>query len=79
MIFIFFAESEGRSGTLDTLPEEKTTKTNEVTEYKRVYPDWKPTIDKTDVVGAMEAIEGKSDKEIICYYIKLSIHLIFLK
>lgn len=29
-------------------------------EYKRVYPDWKPTIDKTDVVGAMEAIEGKN-------------------
>ncbi|XP_034249278.1 formin-J isoform X3 [Thrips palmi] len=25
-------------------------------QYKRVYPDWKPTIDKTDVVGTMEAI-----------------------
>ncbi|KAE8744647.1 hypothetical protein FOCC_FOCC008776, partial [Frankliniella occidentalis] len=25
-------------------------------QYKRVYPDWKPAIDKTDVVGTMEAI-----------------------
>jgi hypothetical protein len=48
------AESEGRSGTLDTLPEEKSTNT----QYKRVYSDWRPTIEKTDIVGAMEAIEG---------------------
>lgn len=33
-------------------------RTNGVPEYKRVYPDWKPTIEKTDVVGVMEAIEG---------------------
>jgi len=44
------AESEGRGNTLDTLPEEK---------YRRVYSDWRPTIEKTDVVGAMEAIEGR--------------------
>lgn len=49
-VFLFFLESEGRS-TLDTLPEGS--------QYKRVYPDWKPTIDKTDVVGAMEAIAGE--------------------
>jgi len=49
-----FAESEGRGSTLDTLPEEKSTST----QYKRVYSDWRPTIEKTDVVGAMEAIEG---------------------
>lgn len=49
-IYLFFSESEGR-GTLDTLPEGS--------QYKRVYPDWKPTIEKTDVVGAMEAIAGK--------------------
>jgi hypothetical protein len=36
------------------LPEEKSTST----QYKRVYSDWRPTIEKTDVVGAMEAIEG---------------------
>jgi len=47
-------ESEGRGSTLDTLPEEKSTNT----QYKRVYSDWRPTIEKTDVVGAMEAIEG---------------------
>ncbi|KAL0275923.1 UNVERIFIED_CONTAM: hypothetical protein PYX00_003637 [Menopon gallinae] len=51
------SESESRSGILDTLPEERTTRTNGVPEYKRVYPDWKPTIDRTDVVGVMEAIE----------------------
>jgi hypothetical protein len=39
---------------LDTLPEEKSTNT----QYKRVYSDWRPTIEKTDIVGAMEAIEG---------------------
>lgn len=50
----FIAESEGRGSTLDTLPEEKPTNT----QYKRVYSDWRPTIEKTDVVGAMEAIEG---------------------
>ncbi|XP_065351487.1 uncharacterized protein LOC135946924 isoform X2 [Cloeon dipterum] len=46
------AEGENRngSGILDTLPEEKTGS------YRRVYSDWKPTIEKTDVVGAMEAI-----------------------
>ncbi|XP_069681038.1 uncharacterized protein [Periplaneta americana] len=47
------SENEGRSSTLDTLPEEKATNT----QYKRVYSDWRPTIEKTDVVGAMEAIE----------------------
>lgn len=47
------SESEGRGSTLDTLPEEKSTNT----QYKRVYSDWRPTIEKTDVVGAMEAIE----------------------
>lgn len=48
------SESEGRSGTLDTLPEGKLAEGS--LQYKRVYSDWKPTIDKTDVVGAMEAI-----------------------
>lgn len=40
--------------------------------YKRVYPDWKPSamIDKSDVVGALEVIEG-----IICRYIK---YILFL-
>ncbi|XP_047102012.1 uncharacterized protein LOC124721206 [Schistocerca piceifrons] len=50
------SESEGRGSTLDTLPEEKAT-LGKTTNYKRVYPDWRPTIEKTDVVGAMEAIE----------------------
>nr|CAD7589332.1 unnamed protein product [Timema genevievae] len=49
------SESEGRGSTLDTLPEEKATPPT--SQYKRVYSDWKPTIEKTDVVGAMEAIE----------------------
>jgi len=57
-----FPESESRSGALHTLPEERVGRPNDAvapaTEYKRVYPDWKPAIEKTDVVGAMEAIEG---------------------
>ncbi|XP_071443548.1 uncharacterized protein form3 [Hetaerina americana] len=28
-------------------------------QYRRVYQDWKPSVEKTDVVGAMEAIEGR--------------------
>jgi len=49
-------ESDNRNGSsiLDTLPEEKT----QSGQYRRVYSDWKPTVEKTDVVGAMEAIEG---------------------
>jgi len=42
---------------LDTLPEGKLADANEG--YKRVYSDWRPTIDKTDVVGVMEAIAGE--------------------
>ncbi|KAI5731933.1 hypothetical protein M8J77_018641 [Diaphorina citri] len=47
------SESDGRSGTLDPLPEGKLALN---TSYKPVYSEWKPTFDKTDVVGAMEAI-----------------------
>ena len=50
---------------MDTLPEEeKATGTpssaapNTSTPYQRVYQDWRPTVEKTDVVRAMEAIEG---------------------
>lgn len=52
------SESDGRSSILDTLPEGKLADANK-DGYKRVYTDWKPTIDKTDVVGVMEAIAGK--------------------
>lgn len=76
---LLHAESDGRSGGLDTLPEGKladsqtqfpqaTMTASQVgsglqdpgpnSHYKRVYPDWKPAIDKTDVVGTMEAIAG---------------------
>ncbi|XP_073969429.1 FH2 domain-containing protein formin 3 isoform X2 [Rhodnius prolixus] len=48
------SESDGRNNTLDTLPEGKLAEGG--MQYKRVYSDWKPTIEKTDVVGAMEAI-----------------------
>lgn len=56
-------ESEGRdpnSGTLlDRLRRDSLTKMQEQpADYKRVYSDWKPTIDKTDVMGTMEAIAG---------------------
>jgi inverted formin-2 len=50
-------ESDIRNGgtnILDTLPEEKT----QSGQYRRVYSDWKPTVEKTDVVGTMEAIAG---------------------
>lgn len=32
--------------------------TDQVPAYQRVYSDWKNSIDKTDVVGTMEAIAG---------------------
>lgn len=53
-------ESE-RSSTLDTLPEGKQVYSGSQSTYRKVHPDWKPsaTIDKTDVVSAMEAVEGK--------------------
>lgn len=51
------SESDGRSSILDTLPEGKLANANDG--YKRVYSDWRPTIDKTDVVGVMEAIAGE--------------------
>lgn len=50
-----FVENERK---LDPLPEEKT---NHSPEYKRVYPDWKPsqTLEKTDdLTETIEAIEG---------------------
>ncbi|KAF4526912.1 hypothetical protein B566_EDAN008355 [Ephemera danica] len=49
-------DGDGRNGAglLDTLPEGKLA---DQVQYKRVYSDWKPTIEKTDVVRAMEAIE----------------------
>lgn len=52
------SESE-RSSTLDTLPEGKQVHSGGPSTYRRVYPDWKPsnTIDKTDVVKAMEVVE----------------------
>lgn len=50
--------------TLDTLPEGKLAEGN--SQYKRVYSDWKPTVDKTDVVGTMEAIAGKIHKNLSC-------------
>lgn len=49
------SESDGRSSILDTLPEGKLANAKN-DGYKRVYTDWRPTIDKTDVVGVMEAI-----------------------
>ncbi|XP_063233866.1 uncharacterized protein LOC134537410 [Bacillus rossius redtenbacheri] len=57
------SESEGRGSTLDTLPEERVEKSVSqapatCAQYKRVYSDWRPTIEKTDVAGVMEAIEG---------------------
>lgn len=53
------SESDGRSSILDTLPEGKLAKDANNDGYKRVYSDWRPTIDKTDVVGVMEAIAGE--------------------
>lgn len=51
---LYLIESE--RSKLDPLPEEKSTVEQT---YKRVYPDWKPStaLEKTDVVGTLEAIE----------------------
>lgn len=60
-LLYFISESE-RSSILDTLPEGKQVYSGSQSTYRRVYPDWKPsaTIDKTDVMSAMEAVEGKN-------------------
>lgn len=52
------SESE-RSSTLDTLPEGKQVYSGSQSNYRKVYPAWEPskTIDNTDVVSAMEAVE----------------------
>ncbi|CAH1974205.1 unnamed protein product [Acanthoscelides obtectus] len=52
------SESE-RSSTLDTLPEGKQVYSGSQSNYRKIYPAWQPssTIESTDVVGAMEAIE----------------------
>ncbi|KAF5286915.1 hypothetical protein FQA39_LY00448 [Lamprigera yunnana] len=52
------SESE-RSSNLETLPEGKQVYSGGQSVYRRVYPDWTPstTIDKMDVVSAMETVE----------------------
>ncbi|XP_044263150.1 inverted formin-2 isoform X2 [Tribolium madens] len=52
------SESE-RSSTLDTLPEGKQVYSGSQSNYRKAYPAWEPskTIDNTDVVSAMEAVE----------------------
>lgn len=72
-----FPESE-KGSKLDPLPEEKPTlsPTNTLTPhtssgptssepYRRVYPEWKPssTLEKTDVVGTIEALAGMACKK----------------
>jgi hypothetical protein len=54
------SESE-RSSTLDTLPEGKQVYSGSQSTYRKVYPAWEPskTIENTDVVSAMEAVEGE--------------------
>lgn len=47
--------------SLGTLPEDQTSEDHGGgggRGYRRVYQDWRPSVEKTDVVGAMEAIEG---------------------
>ncbi|KRT81272.1 hypothetical protein AMK59_5780 [Oryctes borbonicus] len=56
----FELDSESdRSNTLDTLPEGKQVYSGSQSNYKKNYPDWRPStaIDKTDVVSAMETVE----------------------
>lgn len=64
-------ESDRGGSKLDPLPEEKPPAMTSpeqqpasglaTTSYKRVYQDWKPSsaLEKTDVVGTMEAIAGR--------------------
>ncbi|XP_022907474.2 formin-F [Onthophagus taurus] len=53
------SESDRSNNTLDTLPEGKQVYTGGQNSYRKVYPDWKPSvaIENADVVGAMEAVE----------------------
>ena len=43
---------------MDTLPEGRPPDSKQRSEYRRGYHDWKPSVEKTDVFGTMEAIEG---------------------
>ncbi|XP_048516246.1 uncharacterized protein LOC105690620 [Athalia rosae] len=45
--------SEGKSSTMNVLFEDKPAQQ----EYSRVYSDWRPTVEETDVMRTMEAIE----------------------
>lgn len=49
-----FIGSEGKSSTMNVLFEDKPSQQ----EYSRVYSDWRPTVEETDVMRTMEAIEG---------------------
>ena len=42
---------------LGTVPEGKSLESGS-SSYKRVYKDWKPSVEQKDILGAMEAIEG---------------------
>ena len=45
------------SSALDTLPEDRASDPKKG-EYRRVYHDWKPSVEKTDWLGTIHAIEG---------------------
>lgn len=57
-ILCFFLVTESERSKLDPLPEEKISPAG-TDNYKRVYPDWKPssTLHKADFVGTIEAID----------------------
>lgn len=50
---ISIAESEGKSCTTNTLAEDQSMHEG----FSEVY-DWRPSVEKTDVIRTMEAIEG---------------------
>lgn len=52
-------DSESDKSTLDTLPEGKQVYSGSQSNYRKIYPAWKPsvTLDNTDVVSAMETVE----------------------
>lgn len=52
---VIYTESEGKNSIRNTLVEDDSMHEG----YSEVY-DWRPSVEKTDVMRTMEAIEGKS-------------------
>lgn len=61
MQVVSIAENEGKSCTMNTLTEDQSMHEG----FSEVY-DWRPSVEKTDVMRTMEAIEGVYFVSLLC-------------